>query len=140
MRKRFIGILLAAILLTVLFTSCSSSVRDEIIVISREDGSGTRGAFTEITGIAADGSDNTTEEAIVVNSTSVVMINVASNVQGIGYISLGSLNDTVTAISVDGAAATLRTLKIIHILYPETLLLPHKVRLMMQLRISLIIF
>ena len=111
MRKRFIGILLAAILLTVLFTSCSSSVRDEIIVISREDGSGTRGAFTEITGIAADGSDNTTEEAIVVNSTSVVMINVASNVQGIGYISLGSLNDTVTAISVDGAAATAENIK-----------------------------
>ena len=109
--KRSLGIILTAFMLTALFTSCSGGMRDEIIVVSREDGSGTRGAFTELMKIEADGTDNTTEEAIVVNSTSVVMTTVSGNEQAIGYISLGSLNDTITAVTVDGAEATEENIK-----------------------------
>lgn len=80
-----------------------------IAVVSREDGSGTRGAFTEITGVLAevDGEDEdqTTVEAIVQNSTNAVMTTVAGNEYGIGYISLGSLNDTVKAVQVEGINA-----------------------------------
>ena len=75
-------------------------------VLSREDGSGTRGAFIELFGIEekdADGNkvDNTTEEAIITNSTSVMLTSVASDEYAIGYVSLGSLDDTVKAVSVD---------------------------------------
>ena len=82
----------------------------------REDGSGTRGAFIELFGIEekdADGNkiDNTTEEAIVTNSTSVMMTTVAGNPAAIGYISLGSLNDTVKALKIDGADATVENIK-----------------------------
>lgn len=87
-----------------------------ISVVSREDGSGTRGAFIELFGIEekdADGNkiDNTTEEAIVTNSTSVMMTTVAGNPAAIGYISLGSLNDTVKALKIDGADATVENIK-----------------------------
>lgn len=87
-----------------------------ISVVSREDGSGTRGAFIELFGIEekdADGNkiDNTTEEAIVTNSTSVMMTTVAGNPAAIGYISLGSLNDTVKALKIDGAEATVENIK-----------------------------
>ena len=80
-------------------------------VLSREDGSGTRGAFIELFGIEekdADGNkvDNTTEEAIITNSTSVMLTSVASDEYAIGYVSLGSLDDTVKAVSIDGAEAT----------------------------------
>lgn len=83
----------------------------EISVNSREDGSGTRGAFIELFGVeekAADGTkvDNTTVEANITNSTSVMMTSVASDPYAIGYISLGSLNDTVKAVKIDGAEAT----------------------------------
>ena len=76
----------------------------EISVNSREDGSGTRGAFIELFGVeekAADGTkvDNTTVEANITNSTSVMMTSVAGDPYAIGYISLGSLNDTVKAVS-----------------------------------------
>ena len=80
-------------------------------VLSREDGSGTRGAFIELFGIEekdADGNkvDNTTEEAIITNSTSVMLTSVASDEYAIGYVSLGSLNDSVKALKIDGAEAT----------------------------------
>ena len=80
-------------------------------VLSREDGSGTRGAFIELFGIEekdADGNkvDNTTDEAIITNSTSVMMTTVAGDENAIGYISLGSLNDTVKAVKIDGAEAS----------------------------------
>lgn len=80
-------------------------------VVSREDGSGTRGAFTELFGIEeedANGNtaDLTTEEAIIANRTDVMLTNVAGDEYAIGYVSLGSLNDSVKAVDIDGAAAT----------------------------------
>lgn len=82
-----------------------------ITVISREDGSGTRGAFTELMGIMVDDVDNTTPSAEISQSTSVVMTTVAGNSNAIGYVSLGSLNDTVKAIKVDGTEATVDNIK-----------------------------
>ncbi|WP_099469875.1 substrate-binding domain-containing protein [Konateibacter massiliensis] len=89
---------------------------NEITVVSREDGSGTRGAFIELFGVEekdANGEkvDNTTEEATITNSTSVVMTTVAGDDYAIGYISLGSLNDTVKALKIDGAEATVDNIK-----------------------------
>jgi len=88
----------------------------DIVVVSREDGSGTRGAFIELMGVEqkdADGNkvDYTTLDAEIVNSTSVVLQTVSGNVAAIGYISLGSLNDTVKALDIDGAAATVENIK-----------------------------
>ena len=87
-----------------------------ITVVSREDGSGTRGAFVELFGIletGADGSktDRTTEEAVIANKTDVMMTNVAGNPYAIGYISMGSLNDTVKALQIDGVDATTENVK-----------------------------
>lgn len=87
-----------------------------IAVISREEGSGTRGAFIELIGIEqknAEGKkiDNTTEEASITNSTSVMMTSVAGNPYAIGYISLGSLNNTVKALKIDGVDATADNIK-----------------------------
>lgn len=80
----------------------------EIHVISREDGSGTRSAFTELVGLIEKGdgtkTDLTTREAVVTNKTGVVMVNVANDPSAIGYISLGSINDTVKTLAVDGVA------------------------------------
>ena len=83
----------------------------DITVVSREDGSGTRGAFIELMSVEekdADGNkvDNTTESAKITNSTAVMLSTVAEDVNAIGYISLGSLNDTVTAVKIDGAEAS----------------------------------
>ena len=88
----------------------------DIVVVSREDGSGTRGAFIELMGVEqkdADGKkvDYTTLDAEIVNSTSVVLQTVAGNDAAIGYISLGSLNDTVKALQIDGADATVENIK-----------------------------
>ena len=88
----------------------------EIAVFTREDGSGTRGAFIELTGVEqkdADGKkvDMTTEAAAVQSSTNGVMTAVANDATAIGYISLGSLNDTVKAVTVDGVAAGADTVK-----------------------------
>ena len=85
-------------------------------VLSREDGSGTRGAFIELFGIEekdADGNkvDNTTDEAIITNSTSVMLTSVASDEYAIGYVSLGSLDSTVKAVDIDGAAASVENIK-----------------------------
>jgi phosphate transport system substrate-binding protein len=83
----------------------------DISVVSREDGSGTRGAFIELTGVEekdADGNkvDNTTLDASITNSTEVMMPTVSGNDYAIGYASLGSLNDTVKAVKVGGVEAT----------------------------------
>ena len=88
----------------------------EITVVSREEGSGTRGAFIELFGIeqkneAGEKVDHTTEEANITNSTSVMMTTVAGDETAIGYISLGSLNDTVKAVKIDGAAPSVETIK-----------------------------
>ena len=89
---------------------------NDISVISREDGSGTRGAFIELFGIEqkdADGNkvDYTTDEAMITNSTSVMMTTVAGDEYAIGYISLGSLNDTVKAVDIDGVEASADNIK-----------------------------
>ncbi|HCJ75345.1 MAG TPA: phosphate ABC transporter substrate-binding protein [Roseburia sp.] len=89
---------------------------ETINVQSREDGSGTRGAFIELFGIEekdADGNkiDNTTEEANITNSTEVMLTSVAGDEYAIGYVSLGSLNDTVKALKIDGAEATADNIK-----------------------------
>lgn len=89
---------------------------NDISVVSREDGSGTRGAFIELFGIeekdaSGEKVDNTTEEANITNSTSVMLSTVADNEYAIGYISLGSLNDTVKALKVDGAEPTEENIK-----------------------------
>ncbi len=91
--------------------SAASGMTGSITVVSREDGSGTRGAFVELFGIDADGEDNTTEDAEITNSTAVMMTTIAGNAQAIGYISLGSLNDTVKAVSIDGAEATVENIQ-----------------------------
>ena len=87
-----------------------------ITVVSREDGSGTRGAFIELFGIeqkndAGEKIDYTTEDAEITNSTSVMMTTIPGNTQAIGYVSLGSLNDTVKAVKIDGAEATVDNIK-----------------------------
>ena len=88
----------------------------EVSVYSREDGSGTRGAFIELFGIEekdanGDKVDLTTPTAAITNSTSVMMTSVAGDANAIGYISLGSLNNTVKALSIDGAEATAENVK-----------------------------
>jgi phosphate transport system substrate-binding protein len=114
--KRKIRFALGITMLAIFFTGCAAGDSDEIVVVSREDGSGTRGAFIELFGIEekdANGNrvDNTTDEATVVNSTSIVMTIVAGNKNAIGYISLGSLNDTVKAVKVDGVEPTVENIK-----------------------------
>ena len=89
---------------------------DPITVVSREDVSGTRGSFFELFGVEekdADGNkvDNTTEEAEITNNTAVMMSTVAGNVDAIGYISLGSLYDSVKAAKIDGVEATAENIK-----------------------------
>ena len=96
--------------------SASTSPSGEVSVYSREDGSGTRGAFIELFGIEekdanGDKVDLTTPTAAITNSTSVMMTSVAGDANAIGYISLGSLNNTVKALSIDGAEATAENVK-----------------------------
>lgn len=116
--KKIFGVLIILVLVVSVLAGCNPSNSDnafdsskDINVISREDGSGTRGAFVELLGIEEDGLDNTTLEATISNSTSVVMSSVASDKYAIGYISLGSLNDTVAAIKVGGVDATVDNIK-----------------------------
>ena len=111
MKKMICVIAVVAMMMTSVF-----ALADEINVISREDGSGTRGAFVELFGIEqknAEGKkvDYTTDECDITNSTSVMMTSVAGNDCAIGYISLGSLNDTVKALAIDGAEATVENIK-----------------------------
>ena len=82
-----------------------------INVITREEGSGTRSAFVELTGVEDDSGDRTTQGAATQNSTNGVMTTVANDVTAIGYISLGSLDESVKAVSVGGVAASADTVK-----------------------------
>lgn len=88
---------------------------NDITIVSREDGSGTRGAFIELFGIEEKNGDEkvdmTTEEAQITNSTSVMLTTVADNEYAIGYVSLGSLDDSVKAVQIDGAEATAENVK-----------------------------
>ena len=88
----------------------------DITIVSREDGSGTRGAFIELFGVeekndAGEKVDMTTEEAQITNSTSVMLTTVAGDEYAIGYVSLGSLDDSVKAVKIDGAEATADNIK-----------------------------
>lgn len=87
-----------------------------ISVMSREEGSGTRGAFIELFGVEQKNSsgkkvDYTTEEAAITNSTSVMLTSVAGDIYSIGYVSLGSLNDSVKALKIEGVDATVSNIK-----------------------------
>lgn len=87
----------------------------DITVVSREDGSGTRGAFIELFGVQQEENgekvDMTTEEAVIANSTAVMMTTVAGDDYAIGYASLGSLDDTTKALKVDGVEPSVDTIK-----------------------------
>ena len=105
MKRTFLVVLLV-LSCVALFAQGGKEVSN-ISVISREDGSGTRGAFTEIVGLLdKDKIDQTTVSAEIANSTSVVITTVQGNKNAIGYISLGSLNDSVKAVKVNGVEAT----------------------------------
>ena len=103
--KKFLSLLLALVMVVGLAQAA------EIVVVSREEGSGTRGAFVELTGVEeknAEGKkvDNTVETAEIVNATAAVITSVEGNQNSVGYISLGSLGDTVKALKIDGVEAT----------------------------------
>ncbi|MGI6535841.1 MAG: substrate-binding domain-containing protein [Eggerthellaceae bacterium] len=125
MKKKYLIVVVAALAAFGMFAlagcgssgSSSSGSTDSdsggtaISVYSREDGSGTRGAFVELTGVQDGDTDNTVSSAIITNSTSVMLTSVAGDANGIGYVSLGSLNDTVKAVKVDGVKATAKNVK-----------------------------
>lgn len=115
--KKALAVTLGAALMLGSLAACGSSSSDgfdasqEISVVSREEGSGTRGAFVELTGVEekdADGNkvDNTTTNAITCNSTEVVLTSVSGDDYAIGYISLGAMNDTVKALKIGGVEAS----------------------------------
>ena len=111
--NKLVKIALAAVLAITCIASAACAEFDagkDIDVISREDGSGTRGAFIELTGVEqkVDGvkMDMTTEDAQITNSTAVMLSTVAGDAYAIGYVSLGSLNDSVKAVRVEGVTAT----------------------------------
>ena len=123
MNKRMIGTLLSGVLMTSMLAGCMGNTKTDsadasapsapsgtISVVSREDGSGTRGAFVELTGVQVEENgnkvDKTTPDAIIANQTEVMMQNVSSDANAIGYSSMGSLNDSVKAVPVDGVDAT----------------------------------
>lgn len=113
--KKTASILFAALLLGIL-SCCGSAVGEgrplgEITVISREEGSGTRGAFVERTGIQDENGDHTLETAEISNSTAVVTQTVMGNPGAIGYVSLGALGDGVKTVRVDGAEATAENIR-----------------------------
>ena len=109
-QKMIIGAILISSTMGV-FAAPKFNSKKSISVLSREDGSGTRGAFIELFGIEkkdASGKkvDYTTDEAAITNSTAVMLTSVAGDNYAIGYVSLGSLNDSVKAVKIDGADAT----------------------------------
>ena len=110
--KRILSIAtLFAVILTAL-CACGKSLGSTISVITREEGSGTRGAFVELLGIVdGDGNDNIVKTAEATNSTSVMMTTVAGNKNAIGYVSLGSLSSDVKVIKVDGAEPTVANIE-----------------------------
>ena len=112
--KKLVGIAVSACVIFSAFTSCTEekwNKNSSINVLSREDGSGTRGAFIELFGVEkknAQGKkvDYTTDEASITNSTAVMLTTVAGNKYAIGYVSLGSLSSSVKAVKIDEVSAT----------------------------------
>lgn len=95
-----------------LFATPKFNSKKAISVMSREDGSGTRGAFIELFGIEKKDSngkkvDYTTDEAAITNSTAVMLTSVAGDRYAIGYVSLGSLNNSVKAVKIDGTVPSI---------------------------------
>ena len=115
MKKLAVILMVSAVILSLSFASGASETNSKINVISREEGSGTRGAFVELTGVEEkiDGVkvDQTTLDAEIASSTSVVITTVEGDKNAIGYISLGSLSDNVKAIEVDGVYPTTESVK-----------------------------
>ena len=118
MKKLITLIISIAVLCAVGFAAvgCNNTDSDEINVYSRELGSGTRSAFIELTGVEvkdAEGNkvDKTYSGAAITDKTNVMMSSVSGDERGIGYISLGSLNDSVKAVSVEGVAPSVATVK-----------------------------
>lgn len=114
--KKMAVSVLAATMAVGMMTGCgnggSSAKGKDITVVSREDGSGTRAAFTELMGILDGDNDQTVKTAEITNSTSVMAQSVSGNVAAIGYVSLGSLDKTkVKAVKVDGVEATTDNIK-----------------------------
>ena len=119
MRKRILAII-ATLMLGTSLLGCGGTegfdATENISIITREDGSGTRGAFIELFGIEKKNEegkkvDYTTDLASITNSTSVMMTTVESDLYAIGYISLGSLNNTVKAVEIDGVSASIENIK-----------------------------
>lgn len=106
--KSKIAFLLIA--LTIVVTGCKGGDESTITVVSREDGSGTRGAFIELFGVLEKSGDSekdmTTEEAVISNKADAVIVTVSNDDNAIGYISLGAFNDSVKLLDVDGVEAT----------------------------------
>ena len=94
-----------SIVLALMLVSVAAVAEGEITVLTREDGSGTLSAFTELFGI-----EEMVPEAIITNSTAVMMTTVQGNPDAIGYISLGSLNETVKALTIDGVEPSVDTI------------------------------
>lgn len=138
MKKKIFAVVALASLMVTAFAGCGSSngassnsdttteaattvaqtnfdTSKQITVVTREEGSGTRDAFTELTGVLVkDGdkkTDKTVTSAVTINSTEAVITNVKDNEAAIGYISLGSLNDSVKAVKIDGVEATAENVK-----------------------------
>lgn len=113
--SKLAAIFTSVALVATMLASCGGS-SDKITVISREDGSGTRGAFIELTGIEEKDSngnktDNTKKDALICKSTDVVLTQVSGDKNAIGYISFGSLNDTVKALKVEGVEPSTATIE-----------------------------
>lgn len=119
MKKKTLALIMAAAITGTLAVGCGSgsfSAKEDITIVSREDGSGTRGAFVELFGIEekdenGEKIDRTTTDAQITNNTSVMMTTVSGDMYAIGYISLGSLNDTVKAVKIDGVEPTVDNVK-----------------------------
>lgn len=120
--KKYVALFMTAALSLSMLTGCGGGnpsnfdTAREINVLTREEGSGTRGAFIELFGVerkdeSGEKIDYTTDNAAVTNSTSVMMTTVAKDAYAIGYISLGSLNDTVKAVQIDGVEASVENIK-----------------------------
>lgn len=114
--KKIIPVFAVILAISAIFAGCKGSGNSSITVMTREEGSGTRSAFIELFGIETENEsgekvDNTIITAETTNSTSVMMTSVANDPSSIGYISLGSLNDTVKALQIDGVDATVDNIK-----------------------------
>ncbi len=115
--KKIISVSAVILIICCIFAGCAGGAgASKINVMTREDGSGTRSAFIELFGIeekdeSGEKIDNTIVTAETTNSTSVMMTSVAGDPAAIGYISLGSLNDTVKALQIDGVDATVENIK-----------------------------